>query len=94
MISGTPPFAQAEPKDPHYKLLCINQHDKFWNAHSRGKPLGFYSSDFKHLMNTMLSLDPSQRLSIADLKAHAWYKGPTSSNEELKAEFKQRKVQQ
>jgi len=91
MLSGSPPFVQAEPKDPHYKLLCMNQHDKFWNAHSRGKALGFYSSDFKHMINTMLSLDPTQRLSLADLKAHAWFNGPTSTKEELVKEFKERK---
>jgi len=42
-------------------------------------------------MNTMLALDPSQRLSLADLKAHPWYKGPANTAEELKKEFKERK---
>jgi serine/threonine protein kinase len=91
MISGTPPFAQAEPKDPHYKLLCINRHETFWAAHSRGKPPGFYSAEFKHLMNSMLALDPSQRLSLAEVKAHPWYNGPVLDQITLKQEFIERK---
>jgi len=92
MLSGTPPFAQADPKDPHYKLLCINRHDTFWAAHSRGKPSGFYTAEFKSLMNSMLALDPSQRLSLAEIKAHAWYNGPVLEQKGLTAEFKIRKT--
>jgi serine/threonine protein kinase len=91
MLSGTPPFAQAEPKDPHYKLLCINRHDTFWSAHSRGKPAGFYSADFKHLMNSMLALDPSQRLSLAEVKAHPWYNGAIVDMKIIQKEFSDRK---
>jgi len=91
MLSGTPPFAQADPKDPHYKLLCINRHDTFWAAHSRGKPVGFYSAEFKSLINAMLALDPSQRLSLAEVKAHAWYNGAFVDQDTLKKEFVKRK---
>jgi len=91
MLSGTPPFAQAEPKDPHYKLLCINRHETFWSAHSRGKPAGFYTTEFKHLMNSMLALDPSQRLSLAEVKAHPWYNGATLDMKTIQKEFCDRK---
>jgi len=34
LISGTPPFAKADPKaDPHYKLIVANRQDVFWKAH-------------------------------------------------------------
>jgi serine/threonine protein kinase len=96
LISGTPPFAKADPKnDPHYKLLCINRHETFWKAHERNKPKdngqNFYSEDFKNLMNSMLALDPAVRLSLAEVKNHAWYQGPVCDMEEIKHEFAARK---
>jgi serine/threonine protein kinase len=96
LYSGTPPFAKADPKnDPHYKLLCVNKHETFWKAHERNKPRvngqNFYSDEFKSLMNSMLALDPAVRLSLADIKEHAWYNGPIISMEDLKIEFTDRK---
>jgi len=92
MFSGNPPFAKADPRnDPHYKLLCINRHETFWKAHSRNKDAGFYSDDFKNLMNSMLALDPAVRLSLAEVKEHAWYNGDLVDIDELKNEFAQRK---
>jgi len=43
-------------------------------------------------MNSMLALDPSQRLSLAEVKAHAWYNGPVLEQEGLTKEFKIRKA--
>eukprot|EP00330_Aristerostoma_sp_ATCC50986_P010545 CAMPEP_0114596026 /NCGR_PEP_ID=MMETSP0125-20121206/17967_1 /TAXON_ID=485358 ORGANISM="Aristerostoma sp., Strain ATCC 50986" /NCGR_SAMPLE_ID=MMETSP0125 /ASSEMBLY_ACC=CAM_ASM_000245 /LENGTH=566 /DNA_ID=CAMNT_0001798487 /DNA_START=68 /DNA_END=1768 /DNA_ORIENTATION=- len=92
MMSGNPPFAKADPRnDPHYKLLCINRHETFWKAHSRNKPEGFYSDDFKNLMNSMLALDPAVRLSLAEVKQHAWYNGDIADVEKLQKEFAGRK---
>lgn len=91
LISGTPPFSQAEPRDPHYKLFCTGQHERFWNAHSRGKPPGFYSADFKNLINAMLAYEPSKRLSLADIKAHPWYQGSTVDVRTIQREFIDRK---
>jgi len=91
MLSGTPPFAQGEPKDPHYKLLCTNAQERFWNAHSRGKLPGFYSADFKSLFSSMVDLDPAKRLSISDIKAHPWYNGPAVDVKTLQKEFADRK---
>lgn len=96
LISGTPPFAKADPKnDPHYKLMCVNKHETFWKAHERNKPKNpgqnFYSDEFKDLINAMLAQDPSARPSIDDIKNHKWYSGPTYTQDELKAEFEKRK---
>jgi len=96
MYSGTPPFAKADPRnDPHYKLLCTGKQEIFWKAHERNKPKengqNFYSDEFKDLMNSMLALDPSARLSLAEIKSHSWYKGETLTLEELRKEFALRK---
>ena len=96
MISGTPPFSKADPKnDQHYKLLCINRHETFWSVHERNKPKeqgkNFYSDEFKDLMNSMFSLDPAVRLTLPEVKAHPWYNGPTLKHEEIQKQFEERK---
>ena len=97
LISGTPPFAKADPKsDPHYKLICAGRNDVFWKAHERSKtkPPGqenFYSLEFRDLMNALLALDPANRPTIEQIKNHAWYNGTTVDENTLKSEFSQRK---
>lgn len=54
MVTQHPPFSKADPNDPFYKLLCMNRADMFWKAHSRNKPEGFFSEEFKHLITSML----------------------------------------
>lgn len=39
----------------------------------------------------MLALDPTQRLSIAEIKAHPWFNGPVAAQEEVQAELSGRK---
>lgn len=84
MYAGTPPFNKADTKDPYYKLLTTNRHDVFWNAHAKHKPSNnFFSKEFKDLMNSMLNLDPNQRLTIAEIKQHPWFLGKTLTPVEL-----------
>ena len=40
----------------------------------------------------MISYEPTFRPSIADIKAHPWYNGPTVTLAEIQNEFKQRKA--
>lgn len=54
LYSGHPPFNSAHPNDPHYKLLAEGKADLFWNQHSRNKPTGFWSEEFKDLITNML----------------------------------------
>ena len=92
MISGTPPFAKADPKDPHYRIMCLGRYDVFWNAHEKSKPKKpFYSEEFKDLIQKMLALEPKDRLDIDAIKAHPWYAGETADLATIQAEFKKRK---
>jgi len=96
-ISGTPPFAKADPKnDPHYKLLSTGKADVFWKAHERSKPkradgTGFYSMEFKDMITAMLALDANSRPTIEQLKGHAWFLGYTPNHNQIQQEFAQRK---
>ena len=53
MYVGIPPFGTATPKDPYYKALKVKP-EKFWAAHSRGQPAGYFSEDMKSLLTSML----------------------------------------
>merc|ERR1712226_176259 len=87
-----PPFNVAKPKDSYYNMICTNRHDKFWEAHSKKKPENFYSEEFKSLINGMLSFDPTQRPSIAEIIAHPWFTKETATPEQIFEEFKGRKM--
>jgi serine/threonine protein kinase len=92
LYSGHPPFNQAHPNDPHYKLLATNRADLFWHQHSNsgGKPKGFFSEEFKDLITNMLQLRPEARPSLADCVGHAWMQGPIASAESVRSEFNNR----
>jgi serine/threonine protein kinase len=64
MVSGSTPFSAATPKDIYFKALALGDEKKFWNAHSKNKAKGFYSEEFKNLINNMLRLDPNDRPNI------------------------------
>lgn len=94
MFTQHPPFHKALPDDPFYKLICINRLDVFWKAHSKNKPTGeaFFSDSFRDLISKMLSYDPSQRLTMDQVKSHPWYtNGPIATLEEIQSDFLNRK---
>lgn len=92
LYAGTPPFSRADPRDEFYKFICTNKHEGFWKSHLKHKPNSqFFSEGFKSLMNSMLAFDPTQRLSLSEIKAHPWYNGPTTSKEDIFQMFYERK---
>ena len=93
MFVGTPPFYKANPKDNFYKFLCTNKHENFWNTHIRMKAKNqIFSDSFKNIINCMLAFDPTQRLSLSEIKAHPWYNGPTVNIADFKKEFLEKQL--
>ena len=90
MLSQNPPFSKAVPTDQFYRMLYSGD-ERFWQQHSRGKPPGFYSADFKSLISGMLALDPARRLSLAEIESHPWVNGPTASPQEVEEEIANRR---
>ena len=92
MVSQHPPFLSAETTDTHYRTIAANRSDIFWREHSKNKPGGedFYSDEFKNLVETMLEVDPSSRVKMADVLSLPWINGPKPTHEEVKEEFKKR----
>lgn len=58
MYAGNPPFEKATPNDPYYKLVKEKNFATFWKAHSRRRPVGFFSDSFKDLFQRMVSFNP------------------------------------
>ena len=67
MVTGTHPFSSAEAKDPYFKCFLKNKSHVFWKAHGKSKPEGFFSDDFKDLINSCFAIDPYDRPSINEL---------------------------
>jgi len=62
----------------------------FWQFHSKSKPTGFYSTEFKNLINQMICYDPDERITMTTLINHPWTKGATSTEDERYIDFTQR----
>jgi serine/threonine protein kinase len=92
MVAQHPPFTTAQSTDPFYRCLAANRADVFWKTHCKNKPngLGFFSEDFKYLIQSMLQLDPAHRPSMTEVMAHPWMSGECPTTEEVVAEFEKR----
>lgn len=64
MYAGNPPFEKALPNDPYYKLLKDKKFDTFWKAHSRRRPVNYFSEEFKDLFGRMVAYNPAERPKI------------------------------
>ena len=83
------PFEKADTANSRYRQL-LEGNSKFW-ARSRFKKEEI-SDNLKELLSSMMALDPTQRPTLSEIKAHPWYSGPVYSQEELKSKV-MRKIQ-
>jgi len=88
MLSGFPPFAKATMSDWWFNKIATGKHALFWQAHSRS---AFFSEQTKDFLNKLLVPDPAKRISIADMKKHPWWNGPTVTAAGLTSELSRRK---
>jgi serine/threonine protein kinase len=88
MVVQAPPFEKAAVSDQWYNMLKSNQHERFWKIFDK---TGRYSEEFKHLIITMFQYEPTQRLSMEQLKAHPWMKGDMPSQADVVSKMRLRK---
>lgn len=74
IVQGIFPFKEAKKDEYFYNLLLTNQIDYYWKKVG-GQSL---SSEFKDLVLSMFSYDPSKRPTLEQLKNHPWMKKPFS----------------
>ena len=72
MLSQRPPFVNPRENDNHYKYFYLNQQDRFWQKHERMNHEIQYSDSFKALVGNMLSANPHERPSVAEIKESEW----------------------
>jgi len=89
LISQHPAFGKAQQTDRFYNLF-LTQNDRFWTLHSRNKPQGFYSAEFKTLINGMLAFSPAQRLTLQQILESPWLNGQALSTEDAQRELAHR----
>ena len=87
MYAGNPPFEKAAINDPYYKLIKDKNFATFWKAHSRRRPVGFFSDTFRSLFESMVAFNFAERPKIEEIAAHPWVKNVVSSQAEIKQEF-------
>ena len=65
--------------------LMSNHNEDFWRIHCeiQDKTASFYDQSFRELFNGMVKANPSQRLTIKQIKKSKWYNGPVYSNSKL-----------
>ena len=61
MFAGQPPFSIATQQCPFYTHIINQQAELFWEQHEHRVGAGYYSQDFKDLVNKMLKNDPRER---------------------------------
>lgn len=88
-IKGSPPFVTAKGSDQHFRLFCTNP-EMFWKAHFKRVKDYNPSSDLMELLTKMLSPEPEDRITLAEIKNSAWYNNPVPSREDVIVEMTSR----
>jgi len=92
MITGHPPYLETSrgsdaEYDGFYKLLRKSP-GRFWEVHAKHKgDAGFFSQDFKDMINWMLSEEQRERPTLEQIKGSRWYNGPILSQEDYAIEM-------
>jgi len=81
ILTGYPPFEQANVSDRWFKPLAKGDYDKFWKLH-RGCAIA-NDAKVKDLLQRMLAFEPSKRITIPDIKKHPWYLDKILEGKEL-----------
>lgn len=91
MLTQHCPFVKAEKEDKYYKRIIQYRYEEFWQLHSRNSDKSLFTDSFKDLFIRMVASEPSERLTLEEIKNHEWYNGEVSSALEIKAAFTCRK---
>jgi serine/threonine protein kinase len=83
MYNGTPPFLSTGPEDNIYRLIKTQNFNRFWALHEARKPPGFFPTEFKRLINSILSADVERRPTLEGLATDDWVRGDEMMHNQL-----------
>lgn len=85
MVTGSMPFASAKEGYAVYNLIRAGKFDKFWAVHDGMRPShqAPLSKSFRSLIESMLAADPAKRLTLEQIRRHAWVRDSVASDEKL-----------
>ena len=91
MVCGFQPLKVADPlTDDNYLCFARKTYVDIWKEYEqilkRYSAKNGLSDEFKDLINGIFAYQPEDRLTIEQIKAHAWYKGDVLEHEKM-AEF-------
>jgi len=86
LMTGYPPFKQADANDKWYKYIMKGDYQSFWRAH-RNSGLNKSETD---LITRMLLFDLTKRITMTKICNHPWYKEDVLSSDELEQVLKLR----
>lgn len=81
LYNGSPPFPSTKSTDKIYRHIKDHNFAKFWSLHEKKKAEGFYSPEFKKLINSFFSFEPEKRPTLENLKEYDWMNGPSATQE-------------
>lgn len=87
MVTQHSPFDKAELSDKYYSLMHFNKWEKFWKIFSDDYDI---SEEFKDLFQKMMSFDPSDRLTLKEIKQHPWFLEVVPSEIDIKKLMKKK----
>ena len=67
MRTGSCPFYDATDRNSLYKKIISGDTDAFWGSHEKKYPPGYFSAEFKDLLNFMFQPEPTMRLNMAEI---------------------------
>jgi len=71
--------------------LMYRDNGEFWSKHCeiQGKDASYFDRDFRDLFNSMVKLNPEDRLSIKEIKQSKWYNGAIYTPFDFERKMKQ-----
>jgi serine/threonine protein kinase len=75
LVRGIFPFKEARKEEFFYSFLCQKNYDEYWAKVEST----YLSADCRDLLQKMLSYDPAERPSIAEIRAHPWMQAGLST---------------
>ena len=91
MIKGAPPFNTAKITDQHYKLFLSNPLI-FWKCHFKRFEGDAPSIKLIDLLSKMMNSDPERRISLEEVKEHAFFTQELPTKEDVIEEMTSREL--